>query len=163
MIKTLALTLMLMFYSVSVSESRLPDVDLDEGLRYFISQTSQTNGISEEIVYGIIQVESQGRTNARGLLDEAGLMQIRLSTARNFTGNPALTAWELAEPYTNISIGVKYFGYLLRLSGGNVRNALLCYNRGIGRVRDDKRNGINPDNGYPGRVLRASRVEFVFR
>jgi soluble lytic murein transglycosylase-like protein len=70
------------------------------------------------------------------------------------------TRERILEPVPNLRVG---FGYLRRLIDkydGDVRLALLAYNRGEGAVDRDLRSGRNPENGYTRRVLGMGRDRY---
>ncbi|WP_439573673.1 lytic transglycosylase domain-containing protein [Phreatobacter sp.] len=76
----------------------------------------------------IIAIESAYDPHAVGMADEIGLMQIRLSTARElgFEGGPQL----LFEPETNIRLGTAYLAGAWERAGGNLCEALARYRNG---------------------------------
>jgi soluble lytic murein transglycosylase-like protein len=59
-----------------------------------------------------------------------------------------VTREQLFDPRTNLRIGFRYLRSLLDQYHGDVRLALLAYNRGEDAVWRDVRAGINPGNGY---------------
>ena len=97
-------------------------------------------GVPVPLVLGIIQQESGGNPNAvataagdlaRG--GSYGLMQVSLETAQGF--DPSVTADDLLDPTTNITIGVGYLADLLVQTNGNVDAAISGYNAGLSSVR----------------------------
>jgi soluble lytic murein transglycosylase-like protein len=59
----------------------------------------------------------------------------------------------LFERRTNLQAGVRYLRYLQERYDGDLRMALLAYNRGPGTVETVLDKGVDPDNGYADRVL----------
>ena len=59
----------------------------------------------------------------------------------------------MLEPKTNLRVGFRYLRRLIRDFDGDVRLALLAYNRGEGTVSRLLRRGRDPENGYSGKVL----------
>ena len=57
---------------------------------------------------------------------------------------------------TNLRLGFRFLRTLLDKYHGNVKLALLAYNRGPDRVDAILRDGGDPDNGYPRLVLRKN-------
>ena len=53
----------------------------------------------------------------------------------------------------NLKIGMHYLRSLLDMYKGDVRLALLAYNRGEDAVWRDVRAGVNPGNGYDRMVI----------
>ena len=81
-----------------------------------------------------------------------------------FEMSVAVTVWlptvlrmteKLFVPETNLHVGFKYLRTLLDMYKGNVRLALLAYNRGEDAVWRDVRAGVNPGNGYDLSVLQG--------
>lgn len=87
-------------------------------------------GLDPRLVDAVIKVESDYRPDAVGAAGEIGLMQVRPSTARllGFGG----TDRELAEPATNIRLGVTYLAKAWSLARGNLCRALMKYRAGHG-------------------------------
>jgi soluble lytic murein transglycosylase-like protein len=81
-----------------------------------------------DLADAIITIESGYDPHAVGMADEIGLMQIRLSTARDlgFTG----TAQDLFDPQTNIRLGIAYLAGAWERAGGNLCEALARYRNG---------------------------------
>ncbi|HYH78199.1 MAG TPA: transglycosylase SLT domain-containing protein, partial [Longimicrobium sp.] len=81
-----------------------------------------------------------------------GLTQLMPSTARYFRRNVSREA--LFDRDTNLRLGFRFLKTLIVKYDGNVKLALLAYNRGPERVDSILRNGGNPDNGYARAVMR---------
>jgi hypothetical protein len=95
-----------------------------------ITQEAERKGLDPRLVDAVIKVESDYRPGAIGAAGEIGLMQIRPSTARllGFSG----TDRELAEPATNIRLGVSYLAKAWSLAHGDLCRALMKYRAGHG-------------------------------
>lgn len=117
-------------------------------LIYDISKDEQ---IDPELVFRIIRAESRFKPDCVGIVGEIGLMQVRYGTA--LTIDPGATRKKLFDPAYNIRIGIKYFKEQLRFYRGDIKLALLAYNRGRGRVNELLSKGIDPANGYAARIL----------
>ena len=61
----------------------------------------------------------------------------------------------------NLRIGFRYLRGLIRENDGDVRMALLVYNRGPVAVNKAKRAGVNPSNGYDRKVLSGYKGDGV--
>jgi len=87
-------------------------------------------GLDPRLVDAVIKVESDYRPDAIGAAGEIGLMQVRPSTARllGFGGADR----ELAEPATNIRLGVTYLAKAWSLARGDLCRALMKYRAGHG-------------------------------
>lgn len=102
-------------------------------LARIIVSESFTHGLSPWLVYSVIKVESQFRTDAKGEAGEIGLMQILPSTAamiatRRF--GQSFRENRLWQPSYNVKLGTAHLGYLLRRYEGKVVPALSTYNSG---------------------------------
>lgn len=60
---------------------------------------------------------------------------------------------DLLDPYLNIHAGAHVLRHYLDRADGNVKLALLMYNRGEGAVSRDILQGRDPSNGFAGKVL----------
>ena len=75
-----------------------------------------------------------------------GLTQLMPSTARFYQKD--ITREKLYDPQTNLRIGFRYLRGLVDEYDGNVKLALLVYNRGPVAVAKSRAQGDNPSNGY---------------
>ena len=60
---------------------------------------------------------------------------------------------QIFERKTNLRLGFRFFNSLVGYYKGDVRLALLAYNRGEGAVDRSLRSGRDPENGYSHLVL----------
>lgn len=92
-------------------------------------------GLDPYLVAAVINVESGFRSGAVSDAGAVGLMQIKPSTARAVAAQADLPehvdATTLLRPGTNIRVGTRYLGYLVRRYGGNSELALAAYNAGM--------------------------------
>ena len=98
-----------------------------------IKQEAKRTGLDPALVDAVIKVESDYRPDTIGAAGEIGLMQVLPSTARllGFGG----TDQELAEPATNIRLGVTYLAKAWNLAQGDFCRALMKYRAGHGEDR----------------------------
>lgn len=119
--------------------------------------------IDPAMAFRLVWVESQFKRTARSPMNAIGLTQVRLATARHYL--PGLTEEQLYERDTNLRVGFRYLRDLLEQFDGNVKHALLAYNRGPTKVSTILAEGGDPANGYAAKVLRrdprASNVPVV--
>lgn len=90
-------------------------------------------GLPPEMADAVMRTESAYRSDARGAAGEIGLMQVMPPTARmlGFAG----TLQELAEPQTNIALGVRYLAEAWRLAKGDICTAAMKYRAGHNETR----------------------------
>jgi soluble lytic murein transglycosylase-like protein len=123
------------------------------GLASSIFDASVRQGIDPELAFRLVNLESDFNDHAVSKTGALGLMQVMPSTGRLF--EKSLTNEGLFNRETNLRIGFAYLRSLVNQYGGNVRLALLAYNRGEDAVWRDLRAGINPGNGYDKSVLKG--------
>ncbi len=110
-------------------------------------------GIEPELGFRIVRIESEFKVSATSPAGAIGLMQLMPATARGF--EPGLTVEQIYDPDTNLRIGFKYLRGLIREYKGDVKLALLTYNRGPVAVRNALAMGVDPTNGYERVVMRG--------
>ena len=117
-----------------------------------IHQAATAEGIDPELAFRLVRAESGFNPRARSHAGALGLTQLMPRTARWM--DRRLTSTErILEPDANLRAGFRYLRLLIDRYDGDLRLALLAYNRGHGAVDRDLRRGRNPENGYTGRVL----------
>lgn len=121
------------------------------GLAGKVFDASVREGIDPELAFRLVRLESEFNAHAISKVGAIGLTQLMPSTAKQF--EKSATREKLFEPETNLRIGFRYLRTLLDLYKGDMRLALLAYNRGEDAVSRDVRNGVNPGNGYARYVI----------
>ncbi|HEU4557315.1 MAG TPA: lytic transglycosylase domain-containing protein [Longimicrobium sp.] len=117
-----------------------------------IHQAAHEEGIDPELAFRLVRVESAFNPRARSPVGALGLTQLMPGTARWL--DRSLTHRErILQPRTNLRVGFRYLRGLINKYDGDLRLALLAYNRGDGAVDRDLRRGRNPENGYTRKVL----------
>jgi len=98
-----------------------------------ITSEAEQRGLPAALADAVAQVESRYDPKAVGGLGEVGLMQIRPRTAAllGYKGE----AIGLAEPETNVRLGVAYLARAWQLTNGDVCRALMKYRGGWGEER----------------------------
>lgn len=110
-------------------------------------------GIEPELGFRLVRVESRFKSNAISPAGAVGLTQLMYGTAREF--EPELTREQLLDPDTNLRIGFRYLRSLIRQHRGDLRLALIVYNRGPVAVAAALAMGVDPANGYERLITRG--------
>lgn len=110
--------------------------------------------IDPALAFPLVRLESQFHERATSSVGAIGLTQLMLPTARFYA--PGITRQELYNRDLNLHIGFRYLRDLLERYG-DVRLALLVYNRGPVAVAEARKAGVNPSNGYDRIVMRGYR------
>ena len=99
-------------------------------LVYLVTQAAERRGIPPALGHAVASVESGWNPDAQGAAGEVGLMQVMPATAAmlGFRGTLA----ELADPATNVRLGVQYLGDAWFLARGDLCMALMKYRAGHG-------------------------------
>lgn len=116
-----------------------------------IEEMARAEGVDPELAFRIIRVESRFNPRAISSQGARGLMQVMPGTARSV--ERGVTNAQLLDARTNLRIGLRYLRTLLHMFDGDVRLAVLAYNRGEGNVMRALRAGRDPENGYSHHVL----------
>jgi Transglycosylase SLT domain len=124
------------------------------GIGWQLSEAIHDAAVHEDLdmslAYRLVRVESSFKQGAIGPAGSIGFTQVQPTTARWL--DPEVTREDLFDVETNLRLG---FGYLRMLMDryGDVRLALLAYNRGPGTVQAVMESGEDPANGYASRIL----------
>jgi hypothetical protein len=123
------------------------------GMSARVFDASVRERIDPELAFRLVKLESDFNDHAVSRVGALGLTQLMPSTARLY--QKEITREQLFNADTNLRVGFRYLRTLLDQYKGNVRLALLAYNRGDDAVTRDVRAGINPGNGYDQWVLKG--------
>ena len=111
-----------------------------------IVDVASAEGIDPELAFRLVKLESDFNVRATSPVGAIGLTQVMPATARYYV--KGITAEKLYDPQTNLRIGFRYLRGLVNEYDGNVKLALLVYNRGPVAVAKSRAQGDNPSNGY---------------
>jgi len=122
--------------------------------RYNISATLAGNivdvasaeGIDPELAFRLVKLESDFNVHATSPVGAVGLTQVMPSTAKFYV--QGITRDKLYDQQTNLRVGFRYLRGLVNEYHGDVKLALLVYNRGPVAVAKSRAQGDNPSNGY---------------
>lgn len=112
-------------------------------------------GIEPELAFRLVKVESDFNEHASSSAGALGLTQVMPSTAQFFV--PGITHDGLFQRETNLRVGLRYLRTLVREYHGDLRLALLVYNRGEMAVDLSREQGLDPSNGYERLVMKGYR------
>jgi soluble lytic murein transglycosylase-like protein len=118
-----------------------------------ILDASAAEGIEPELAFRLVKIESEFNPRATSPVGARGLTQLMLPTARFF--DRSVTQEKLYDPETNLRIGFRYLRTLIHENEGNVKMALLVYNRGPVAVNAARREGRDPSNMYDRKVTKG--------
>ena len=125
--------------------------DIARDLAEDIYDAAIEEGIEPDVAYGLVKTESTFREDAKSHVGALGLTQVMPRTAAWIA--PGTTSKDLYDRDTNLRLGFRYLDQMIDKYKGNVKLALLAYNRGPGTVDRVLDRGGNPDNGYADKVL----------
>jgi len=120
-------------------------------LAALVFDIAQREGLDPELAFRLVNVESRFNPRAQSNAGAYGLAQVQVATAKFY--DPEITEERLYEPELNLQIGFRYLRDLIETYAGDIKMALLAYNRGPTRVRVLMEQGYNPDNGYPSALM----------
>ncbi len=118
-----------------------------------IHDVAVAEGVDPSIGFGLVRTESSFRERVVSYAGARGLTQVLPTTARWVLDAPPQGGDALFERRTNLRAGFRYLRYLTERYDGDVRLALIAYNRGPATVERVMVQGADPDNGYADRVL----------
>lgn len=103
-----------------------------------VENVTKRYNVDPNLVYAVIKEESNFNKKAKSHRGAIGLMQIITSTADEVVQTISSIDedyYDLYDPETNISIGVKYMSELIQKFEGNIYLAVAAYNGGMGNVQ----------------------------
>lgn len=101
--------------------------------RKLAAREAEKFGMPAAIADAVMRVESNYNPRAAGAAGEVGLMQVMPPTARMLGHKGSLE--ELADPETNIRLGVMYLGQAWKLAKGDICTAAMKYRAGHNETR----------------------------
>ncbi len=116
-----------------------------------IEDIALAEGIDPQIAFELVRVESEFNPRAVSPMGALGLTQLMPETARML--HPGITRQQIFDRETNLRLGFRFFRSLMTYYDGDLRLALLAYNRGPTTVDRLLAAGIDPGNGYATAVL----------
>jgi soluble lytic murein transglycosylase-like protein len=120
-----------------------------------IVDVASAEGIDPELAFRLVKLESGFNAHATSPVGALGLTQVMPATARFYTKD--VSAARLYDPQVNLEVGFRYLRGLVKEYHGDVKLALLVYNRGPVAVAKARADGDNPSNGYDRIITRGYR------
>ncbi|MEX2583630.1 MAG: lytic transglycosylase domain-containing protein [Gemmatimonadota bacterium] len=125
------------------------------GIGADLAMTIQDIALAEDmdpqLAFELVRVESRFNPRAVSPVGALGLTQLMPATARILS--PGISRQQIFERETNLRLGFRFFRSLLNYYEGDVRLALLAYNRGPATVDRLLAAGVDPGNGYASAVM----------
>ena len=118
-----------------------------------IYDVAMAEGIEPDLGFRIVRLESEFNQHARSPVGALGLTQIMPATAQYFV--KGATREKLYDRETNLRVGFRYLRTLIREYKGDLKIALLVYNRGPAAVDAALGMGLDPANGYDRIVMKG--------
>jgi soluble lytic murein transglycosylase-like protein len=116
-----------------------------------IEEIALAENVDPNLAFELVRVES--RFNGRAISPVGALGYTQLMPATADIMSPGITRPEIFDRDTNLRLGFRFFRNLLDYYKGDVRLALLAYNRGPVTVDRLLEAGQDPGNGYATMVL----------
>jgi soluble lytic murein transglycosylase-like protein len=120
-----------------------------------IVDVASAEGIDPELAFRLVKLESDFNVRATSPVGAVGLTQVMPATARFY--EKGISREGLYEPTTNLRVGFRYLRGLVKEYHGDMKLALLVYNRGPVAVEKARTDGDNPSNGYDRIVTKGYR------
>jgi len=115
-----------------------------------------SEGIDPSLAFRLVRIESGFVQRAVSPVGAVGLAQLMPRTA--FGMDPSLSYADLFDRKTNLRLGFRYLRLMIEKYDGDLRLALLAYNRGPGTVDMVLDEGGDPGNGYARAVMTGAAV-----
>lgn len=116
-----------------------------------IHEIALAENIDPQLAFELVRVESQFNPRAVSPVGALGFTQLMPSTAKLL--KPGITRAQIFDRDTNLRLGFRFLRSMVNHYDGDVRLALLAYNRGPATVDRLLRVGADPGNGYAQAVL----------
>ena len=118
-----------------------------------IVDVASAEGIDPDLGFRLVKLESDFNPHATSPVGAVGLTQVMPATARYYVKN--VSRENLYNPQVNLEVGFRYLHGLVKEYHGDVKLALLVYNRGPVAVAKARAEGDNPSNGYDRIITRG--------
>jgi hypothetical protein len=116
-----------------------------------IEEIALSENVDPNIAFELVRVESRFNGRAVSSVGALGYTQLMPATARLL--QPGITREQIFDRDTNLRLGFRFFRHMLDYYKGDVRLALLAYNRGPVTVDRLLEAGVDPGNGYASMIM----------
>ena len=116
-----------------------------------IEEIALAENIDPKLAFELVRVESGFNQRAVSPVGALGYTQLMPATAKLLV--PGITRERIFDRETNLRLGFRFLRSMVNHYHGDIRLALLAYNRGPARVDQLLAAGIDPANGYTKLVL----------
>ena len=116
-----------------------------------IEEIALAENIDPKLAFELVRVESGFNQRAVSPVGALGYTQLMPETAKLLV--PGITRERIFDRETNLRLGFRFLRSMVNHYHGDIRLALLAYNRGPARVDQLLAAGIDPANGYTKLVL----------
>ena len=116
-----------------------------------IYEIALAESIDPQLAFELVRVESEFNPRAISPVGALGYTQLMPATAQMMV--PGITRAQIFDRDTNLRLGFRFLRGLVNRYNGDIRLALLAYNRGPETVDRLLRAGQDPGNGYAQLVL----------
>lgn len=134
-------------YKGHVNKLKVP---LDASIQVFIERQAKDYCLPKELIYAIIETESNFKADVISKTDDYGLMQINKINHQWLEDTLGVT--NLLNPYQNIMAGVYILNEQYNKSNGDLHRSLMAYNYGYGQASKYWKKGIF-ESSYSRKVI----------
>ena len=117
------------------------DVPLSDNLQQFICEISAEENVPVELVFAMIERESQFNADAISATNDFGLMQINKINHQWL--EEKYRTGDMLNPFQNVYAGIKIIGGYLKKYDGNITKALMAYSLGEYGARKAWEDGVD--------------------
>lgn len=121
-------------------ELYIPENLTTEEIKGKIRAKAKALGIDESLALALAEKESTFRPYVSSGTKAVGLFQLTTSAVEQIKGKKTFDIDK------NIDYGLRYLQWCLKACKGNVKEALVSYNKGIGKMKEIKATGVDVDS-----------------
>lgn len=134
------------------------DAETRNKLESTILQLAADYNFDPLLIMAVMHVESRFQPQAKSFAGALGLMQVRPIVVREVASQLQIAPHDhpklLSSIEFNVRVGVHYLDFLRKKFKGDLKKALMAYNRGPTAAARSYGGRPAPDGGYQGKVLK---------